>query len=80
MCARGPIRSRRRSRIVYATSWPGPWYVVWPPRRVGWNSAMGGDPVKRCRIGCRGVGSWRRSSVEVEDGVSGGGRSRRPVV
>ena len=25
-------RARRRSTSVYATSWPGPWYVTCPPR------------------------------------------------
>lgn len=81
MWHRGERPRRFRSRMVYATIWPGPWYVVWPPRRVGTYSALGGvesGDVRRLRIGSRAGGRERF----FEDGghVFDGGRSRRPVV
>jgi hypothetical protein len=81
MWQRGVRLSRFRSRIVYATIWPGPWKVVWPPRSVGWYSALAGvdpDGVSSERIGSRGGGSERFNGSG--EHVLDGGRSRRPVV
>ncbi len=56
------------------TSWPGPWKVVWPPRRVGRMVACWGT--RPFCPGRGGSGARRMSSWDCEREVC----SRRPVV